>query len=322
MPVNDGNAGQVGERRRLGARQRGADRATAYLGLDLRGRAVGNDMASSQQDDPVSERVGLLEVVSGEDDCLPAGRDRAHRRPEFTPTLDVEGRRRLIEQKEVGVGHEGDGEANSLALPAGQSVGTAIGEGRCAAELQRLTHGQRARVDRGDHGDQFADAQVLDQRAGLQHAADEACGDRRCRRAAEERDPACVGPGESQHHVDRRRLAGPVRTEEREELALGDLETHVVDRRQRSVPFGHMLDDDSVRRVFSGVGGHRGPSGSWDRCSQRATDRAFGASARGWNFAPRPPFSPGQSSLHPGVEAVHHPGADVGGRRFVLEFMW
>jgi hypothetical protein len=102
---------------------------------------------------------------------------------------------------------------------------------------------------------------------------------------------------------------------------VGDLEAHVVDRHQPPVPFGHMLDDDGVRRVVSGVGGHRRPSESWDRYSQRATEGACGASAWGWNFATRPPFSPGQSCLHPGVEAMHHPEADVGGRSFVLEFL-
>jgi hypothetical protein len=47
-------------------------------------------------------------------------------------------------------------------------------------------------------------------------------------------DPALVRPLEARDHAQGRRLAAPARPEQREELALGDLERDVVDRRVRA----------------------------------------------------------------------------------------
>ena len=87
-----------GSRRRRGARRRArpAGRAASSrsapgsvarivrpptLALISAGRAVGHDASVREQHDPVGERVGLLEVVRGEDDGLAARGDGAHRQP-------------------------------------------------------------------------------------------------------------------------------------------------------------------------------------------------------------------------------------------------
>ena len=81
---------------------------------------------------------------------------------------------------------------------------------------------ERVRVQRRDHVTELANAQVPRQRAGLEHAADDSRVDRLGGRLTKERDGARVGPDESEHHVDRGRLAGTVRTEQRQRLSRCD----------------------------------------------------------------------------------------------------
>jgi hypothetical protein len=86
------------------------------------------------------------------------------------------------------------------------------------------------RVERRDHRDQFAHAEVLHQRAGLQHPADVTGLDRVAGREAEDRDGALVGPGQSQDHVCRGGLAGAVGTEQRHDLARSDSKVDAAHR--------------------------------------------------------------------------------------------
>ena len=73
--------------------------------------------------------------------------------------------------------------------------------------------------------------------------------------------------------------------------------------------------ESSLATLLGGIGR---PSGSWDRCSQRATDGA-GDHRRGGGTS-RPPAVQTlvRAASTRGWRLVHHPGADVAGRRFVL----
>ena len=79
-----------------------------------------------------------------------------------------------------------------------------------------------ARVDRSDHRHQFTDTQVLDELTCLEHPTDRAGLDGLGWRLAEDRHASPIGPRESEQHVDRRRLARPVGTEQSDGLACGD----------------------------------------------------------------------------------------------------
>ena len=75
------DSGEGGQRTRgVGTGQGGADRAAGRHGLDLAARAVGDDPALADQDDPVGVLVGLLEVVGRERAwCDPSRRPRGSR---------------------------------------------------------------------------------------------------------------------------------------------------------------------------------------------------------------------------------------------------
>ena len=67
----------------------------------------------------------------------------------------------------------------------------------------------------------------------------------------EDLDPAVRGPGEREHHADRRGLAGAVAAEERVDLAAAHREREIVDRPHLPVVLGEPLgpDDDFGRPV-------------------------------------------------------------------------
>jgi hypothetical protein len=76
-----------------------------------------------------------------------------------------------------------------------------------------------------------ADGHVREQRVVLEHHADVALVRRHADDlAVAEQDAAGVGPGEAGQHHQQRRLAGPGRSEQRQELAALDVEADVVER--------------------------------------------------------------------------------------------
>ncbi len=136
--------------------------------------------AVGHQHDAVGVGVGLLEVVGGEHDRLAAGGEAAHRHPEGVAGLDVEGDGGLVEHQQVGVGHQGQGEAHPLGLAARQLVGAAVGDVGDAGGGEDLVDRHRVGVQRAPPSSRSSrTVEVADQRAGLQHGADRAVADGR-----------------------------------------------------------------------------------------------------------------------------------------------
>ena len=234
--VVDGGLAQVHRRR--------ADEAGDVAGggalEDLVGGAGLLDIAVAHDDDAVGQRHRLDLVVGDVDD---GGRDLgvqlldlgAH----LGAQLGVEVGERLVEEEDVGVAHDGAAHGDALALAAGELRGAAVHERleaedggglgdagvdlglRAAGDLEReaevLAHGH-VRVERvglEDHGDVArARRQVVDHPAA---DADLAAGD-----LLEPRD-----------HAQRRGLAAAGGADQRDELAVGDLEVDAVDDLER-----------------------------------------------------------------------------------------
>jgi hypothetical protein len=66
--------------------------------------------------DPVGQRIGLLEIVRGQDDAAARCRQAAQRGPERAADLDVEAGGRLVEEDELGVPRERDPEQDAALL--------------------------------------------------------------------------------------------------------------------------------------------------------------------------------------------------------------
>ena len=81
------------------------DRRAADLGLQRRRRALGDDLAVVDDPDPVGERVGLLQVLGGEEDGdAVLGGEPRDLVPERGAALDVEAGGRLVEEEDARAG--------------------------------------------------------------------------------------------------------------------------------------------------------------------------------------------------------------------------
>ena len=106
-------AGEQLDERVAGARirRRDFDARAADLLLELRGRALGDDLSAIDDSHAVGQRVGLLEILGGQEHghalIVSEPRDL---RPQSTATLQIEARRRLVEEQDSRAVHEGERE--------------------------------------------------------------------------------------------------------------------------------------------------------------------------------------------------------------------
>ena len=112
---------------RLVARGR-LDRRPADLRLERVGRALGDDLAGVDDPDPVGERVGLLEVLRGQEDghALVAGEPR-DLVPERGAALHVEAGGGLVEEEDAGLVDQRQREVEPPAHAAGVAADLAVG---------------------------------------------------------------------------------------------------------------------------------------------------------------------------------------------------
>ena len=115
--LDPADAGEGGQRRDADVGDE-SDGSRRDRGLDLLGRAVGDDSAAVDEDHPVGEGIGLGKVVGGEEDRLAVRSQAPHLLPEQVSRLDVQCCGRLVEEEQVGVGQQLYGDTDPFALAA------------------------------------------------------------------------------------------------------------------------------------------------------------------------------------------------------------
>ena len=226
----EGRAQQVGGADEVGHEARG--RAL----VELLGRPELLDLAGVHDRDPVAHRERLLLVVGHVHERDPDLRlDALELDLELAAELEVQGAERLVEQQHVRAVGERAGERHPLLLAAGELVGLALLE--CLEPDQRqgvadapshLVLGHALAL--GPEGDVVADRQVRKQRVVLEHHVHgPLVGWLAGHVAVAQQDAAARRQLEAADHPQGRRLAAARWAQEREELAGGHLEGHVVD---------------------------------------------------------------------------------------------
>ena len=240
----DRTPGRRDSDRLVGVGEACPNRSAARQVPDLGGRPIGHDPALPEQDDPVGVRVGLLEVVGGEQDRPAPLRVATDGGPEVAAALDVHPGGGLVEGHQGGVGQQGHGEPQALLLAARALPDEAVGEMADARPFEDFVHGSRFCVDRGSQAEGLAHREVLEQTARLQHRGDEAARDGRGRRHPEDADRALIGLAKAQDHVDRGRLAGSVGAEQRGDLTDLEVKVDAVDRPHGAKAAVHVVQLD------------------------------------------------------------------------------
>ena len=150
--------------------------------------------------------------------------------------LGVEGTHRLVEQQHGRLEHQRPGQRDALLLATGELVRLALGHRAHLHELERGADAAAYVVLGGllvaqPERDVLADVEEREQRVGLEHGVDRPLVRRHLREvAAVEQDLPGVGLLEARDHPQCRGLPASRRPEQREELALSDLEVEAVDR--------------------------------------------------------------------------------------------
>ena len=216
------------------------------VGDDLLGRRIQENLAGVDDDDAIGLLASLGQVVRGEEERAAFRGLGVHRVPECAPRQGVHAGRGLVEDQEVRVAGQREGESHALYLAAGQLVERALGELRQVRALEELVGGDRVGVHRGDQVDRVADLPVARKGPGLEHGADERAAHGLARAHAVDTDVALRGGGQAEDDVQEGALAGAVHAEERHDLAGHEGQVHAAQR----VDVAERLVD--VRRLEGG----------------------------------------------------------------------
>jgi hypothetical protein len=138
--------------------------------------------------------------------------------------------RRLVEHEQLRARDERERKPHALRLAAGQLLRPLRGKMRRARQREHVVDRQRPRVERREHRHELADGEVARQPARLQHRSDRSVRNRLGGRAPEDGDAAAIGRKQPEQHLERRRLAGPVRPEQRHRFAAFDRDLQVAHR--------------------------------------------------------------------------------------------
>ena len=133
------------------------------LGDDLLGGGVQDDVPLVDDDDAVGFLARLGQVVGGEEERAPGDGLFAHRVPELAAGEGVHAGGGFVEDDEVGVSCQGEGQAHALEFAAGELGEAAGGESCQVGPLQEFIRGNGVGVHRGDQGDGGANAAVAGQ---------------------------------------------------------------------------------------------------------------------------------------------------------------
>ena len=208
-----------------------------------RAGAVGDDPALADQHDPVGVLVGLLEVVRREQHRAALLGVAPDRGPERAAALDVHAGGRLVEEQQGRVGQQRHREPQPLLLTAGALGHLAVGDAGDPGVARTSSTGLRVGEQAGGVGHRLPDLRSLI-RPPVCITADEAAGDGLPRLQAEHAHLAGRGPRQPEHHVDGRGLAGAVRPEEGDDLALLELEVDAAHGLDLAEGLGHPRERD------------------------------------------------------------------------------
>ncbi len=230
------------------------------------GAAPGDDPAGVDDRDPGAEGLGLLHVVSGVNHGHPLVPEPGQAVEDHLAGLGVDPDGGLVQKEEPGMVDQSGGEIGPPLHSAGadrdpnvgsgaephhlQPVGHPVVEGAAPepvepAEVGEVFPGRERRVEGDFLGDQAEMAAGL---AGMPVQVDPT-----------NRDFAPVRREQGAHERDGGGLAGPVGSQEPDDLPGGHVKVHVHEGRDRRAPIVLVEAPGGQRRRFGGTGAHAPP---------------------------------------------------------------
>ncbi len=167
--------------------------------------------------------------MGGEEDGFAAGGEGADLGPEGAAGLDVHADGGLVEEDDVGVAGEGEGEEGALLLAAGEIAELLVHDAVEAGDADELGDGHGRGIVAAEEVDVLADVEHLGGVADLEHGSDAGAGGGVAGVSAEDAGAAGGGGGEAEQEADGGGLAGAVRAEQGDDLAGVEGEAEAVE---------------------------------------------------------------------------------------------
>ncbi len=229
-------------------------------GAELVDRAVGDEPPRADDDDPVAEPLDDVELVGGEQRGHPGSGPLSQHLAHDVDGHGVQAREGLVEDEQLGGADEGGRELDARLVAQTQLLdggAAALGHAEPLGPLLdgALGVGLGDAVEAGEVPELLADLHLGVETALLGHVADGAAeggvdgGSVPGARAG-------VGGQDSHDDAHRRGLAGSVRADEADDLAVVEVEGEVVEGREAPESLGQVVDPQhgsSPARVADGV---------------------------------------------------------------------
>ena len=203
-------------RQRAGVRRRHDDAAARGVLDEVVHRGVGEDAALADDQQVIGDQLHLAHQVRGQQHRASLLGQFGDQGTDPLDAVEVEAVDGLVEDQHSRVGQQRRGDAQALAHPQRERAGGLVGHLGQADRCEHLVHASRPDADRGTEGEQVVagaaaavDGLGIEQRADLSH-----WGRRVDVRSAVDQRGAGSRPVQAEDHPHRRRLPGPVGTEE------------------------------------------------------------------------------------------------------------
>jgi hypothetical protein len=231
---------------------------SAQATQDLADAGVGDEAATSDDDDAVGDQLHLAHQVTGDQHGAALVGEAAQQRTDPSDPVEVEAVDRFVEEEDLRVAQQRGSDPEPLPHAQGVALDPPAGRSPEADLVDHLLDPSEA-----DAVGAGPDAQVCPSgtagvhRAGVEQRPDLAQwrGELDVPLGVDGRDPGS-GPIEAHDHPHRRRLGGPVRAEEAGDLPCRHVEREVVDGAHGAVPLGESSHADHGSNARSD-GGHK-----------------------------------------------------------------
>ena len=229
-------------------------------------------LTTVDDDDAVGDPFRLIEVVGGQHDRHPVGREVGDDLADQLTTLEVDTRRRFVEEGDVRSADQGQREREALLLTSREPAERRTGPVVEADPPQELSGLDRPVEEPGVLAQDLRRPDTRRDAARLQHQADPASESPVVTDGVEAQDG-----GGSVHRtpvalevLDGRRLAGAVRAEDDRHVVAMRRERQAVDGNGVAVPNDQVVDHDRRRVAVADRAGRRADQDGSDRPALRS----------------------------------------------------
>lgn len=130
-------------------------------GEKIRGGPIEHYSPRADKNEAIREIIRFLQIMSSEDNSVATLGFTTHRLPKIAPGGSIESCSGLVQNENIGVGKEREGESQSLYLPTRAFANLAVSEIAKTSTFNDLWNGEMVNVALGDKRQSIAHAKVF-----------------------------------------------------------------------------------------------------------------------------------------------------------------